>query len=1070
MPIDQLSALMATANTGEPLKKFLNSRLACGPSAIEHALRSYGFPAGGDTKVGVAAGFDLATDLDKLMTAVTAAELILDSLGAHRKGIIVQKQRARSKKELMALEAARGKEAAAGGGDGGRDAGAGGGAPGTDGASDGEASGGSGTAAGAAAGAGAGVDEPIEATTLFYDEFQPFLHEQHKDLPHLEYPTFDRAVDVFFSEIEAQKIELRIIAQEDAVIKKLEKVRSDHHKRLDGLQQVQEKNLKRAQLIEMNLDLVDQAIRVINSLLASSMDWGRIGEMVQEAKAMQDPVASHIKSLKLESNQIVLSLREPVEEESSDEEDDGTDDDGADSDPEAAEAAEAAKLAAAHKKKAARRKKQKAIEVEIDLGISAYKNSMRQYENKKAAVHKEKKTIEASEHAMRNAELKTEKALKKVVVSGKINKARKQYWFEKYLWFISSDNYLVVGGRDRQQNEQIVKRYLEKGDVYVHADFHGASTIIIKNPAGGPIAPRTLSEAGSMATTHSSAWESKITIGSYWVHDHQVSKIPPTGEYLTPGSFMVRGKKNFLPPTPLVCGIGLLFKIDESCIVNHLHERKAKGLDDDANNPSPSEEVGPTMGGGGGRRAVTTAVADDGAGAALTPAVSVGSDVECEAESEIADASADEEGGTAVDEDNAFPDTNIVLRFDEGNSLAMRADSAESGLEADEAKPAAPARTPSGHERISAKEKRQRKKEQKRAMADASAGALAGAAAIEDALDPVTPDDAEAAFNSLVNDDSRAASGSAAAPIPAATKDDEASATAAVGVDENRTGKGKGKATGRKKLNAADVKAAKEAKEAKEKQKAHNRATTGTKARGQTAKEKKVKSKYADQDEDEREMAIKLLAASGDIKPQSRKAKRDARKAKGIHGSKHIEATGAQGLEATSAEAAAAIAKVEVQLAARSQAFDGDWDEDKTKAAAESKHAKMRDVVADEEEEEIRKILEDEAIQLLSESERDNLSYLDSFTGIPREDDVIEFAIPVCAPLSALNKYKYKLKMMPGTGRKGQAAKTAVHMWTHQSDSVAREKDLIESVKDAEFTANLPGKVKVMGGAVHKRK
>lgn len=35
--------------------------------------------------------------------------------------------------------------------------------------------------------------------------------------------------------------------------------------------------------------------------------------------------------------------------------------------------------------------------------------------------------------------------------------------FEKFLWFISSENYIVIGGRDQQQNELIVKRYLKPG-------------------------------------------------------------------------------------------------------------------------------------------------------------------------------------------------------------------------------------------------------------------------------------------------------------------------------------------------------------------------------------------------------------------------------------------------------------------------------------------------------------------------------------------------------------------------------------------------------------------------------
>ena len=54
---------------------------------------------------------------------------------------------------------------------------------------------------------------------------------------------------------------------------------------------------------------------------------------------------------------------------------------------------------------------------------------------------------------------------------------------------------------------------------------------------------------------------------------------------------------------------------------------------------------------------------------------------------------------------------------------------------------------------------------------------------------------------------------------------------------------------------------------------------------------------------------------------------------------------------------------------------------------------------------------------LLDESERANLSYLDALTGRPRADDVLHYAMAVCAPLSALQGYKYRIKLVPGTGR-----------------------------------------------------
>lgn len=71
-----------------------------------------------------------------------------------------------------------------------------------------------------------------------------------------------------------------------------------------------------------------------------------------------------------------------------------------------------------------------------------------------------------------------------------------------------AEGLLMLAGRDAQQNELLVKRYLKKGDVYVHADLHGAATCVVKNPSktGQPISPSTLTQAGAMTTCHSAAW------------------------------------------------------------------------------------------------------------------------------------------------------------------------------------------------------------------------------------------------------------------------------------------------------------------------------------------------------------------------------------------------------------------------------------------------------------------------------------------------------------------------------------------------------------------------------------
>ena len=81
--------------------------------------------------------------------------------------------------------------------------------------------------------AGEGADDASkEGQKRFFDEFHPFLLKQHEGKQYITYPSFDRAVDIFFSEMEAQKLEMKTISQENAALKKLENVKKDHERRL----------------------------------------------------------------------------------------------------------------------------------------------------------------------------------------------------------------------------------------------------------------------------------------------------------------------------------------------------------------------------------------------------------------------------------------------------------------------------------------------------------------------------------------------------------------------------------------------------------------------------------------------------------------------------------------------------------------------------------------------------------------------------------------------------------------------------------------------------------------------
>jgi len=131
----------------------------------------------------------------------------------------------------------------------------------------------------------------------------------------------------------------------------------------------------------------------------------------------------------------------------------------------------------------------------------------------------------------------------------------KQFWFERYKWFITSSGKLVIAGRDAHSNDNIVKKHLKEKDVFAHADVHGAPSVILKD--GLEATPEDLREACSFALTQSKAWVAALMEGAaFWVYPDQVSKTPNPGEFVPRGAFIVRGKRNYEHHLKMELGIG----------------------------------------------------------------------------------------------------------------------------------------------------------------------------------------------------------------------------------------------------------------------------------------------------------------------------------------------------------------------------------------------------------------------------------------------------------------------------------------------------------------------------------
>jgi predicted ribosome quality control (RQC) complex YloA/Tae2 family protein len=429
---------------------------------------------------------------------------------------------------------------------------------------------------------------------LLYEDFHPFVPYKLKNDPTievLEFKGYNETVDEFFSSLEGQRLESRLSEREAVAKRKLEAAKNEQNRRIEGLQEAQTLNFRKAAAIEANAERVQEAMDAVNGLLNQGMDWVDIGKLVEREKKRHNPVAEIIKlPLNLAENLITLELAEEEFEPEEDDPYETDDDDSAIGDDEGSSAAKGKQTS-------------KALNVEINLGLSPWSNAREYFDQRKSAASKEEKTQQQASRALKNAEQKINEDLKKGLKQEKalLQPIRKQMWFEKFIWFISSDGYLVIGGKDAQQNEIVYKKYLRKGDIYCHADLHGASSVIIKNnpqTPDAPIPPATLSQAGSLAVCSSSAWDSKAGMSAWWVNADQVSKSAPTGEFLPAGSFMIRGKKNFLPPAQLLLGLGIAFKISEESKAKHVKHRLHgidSVIDDEASGaatPQSAEKTG----------------------------------------------------------------------------------------------------------------------------------------------------------------------------------------------------------------------------------------------------------------------------------------------------------------------------------------------------------------------------------------------------------------------------------------------------------------------------------------------
>ncbi|SFR58597.1 ribosome rescue protein RqcH [Halogeometricum limi] len=369
----------------------------------------------------------------------------------------------------------------------------------------------------------------------------PFPLEEHEadGLNSESHDTFNDALDEYFyrldrtAEDEPDEEPGSNRPDFEAEIEKKERIIAQQEGAIEGFEEQAQKERERAELLYANYELVNEVLTTVRSAREENVPWDDIRQTLEDGAERGIPAAEAVVDVDGAEGTVTVDI-------------DGT-----------------------------------RVEVVVDTGVE--KNADRLYKEAKRVEEKKKGALAAIEDT--REQLADVKARREEWEAGdeeemddeddepeevdwlsrsSIPLRTEEYWYERFRWFHTSDGYLVIGGRNADQNEEIVKKYLNKHDLFFHTQAHGGPVTVVK--ATGPSEPSkpvefpdaTKEEAAQFAVSYSSIWkEGRFADEAYMVSADQVSKTPESGEYLEKGAFAVRGDRTYFRDVEARVSVGI---------------------------------------------------------------------------------------------------------------------------------------------------------------------------------------------------------------------------------------------------------------------------------------------------------------------------------------------------------------------------------------------------------------------------------------------------------------------------------------------------------------------------------
>jgi len=336
----------------------------------------------------------------------------------------------------------------------------------------------------------------------------PFDLNRYSEFEKEYFDSFNTALDEFFGKKALEQVaEVKAAEKKEKTLGVYERRLLQQEESLAKFEKEIEKNNTLAETVYANYQLIEELFSVLNGARAKGYSWDEIRSILKQAKKAV-PAAQMITNIDQKTGTVTVEL-------------DGR-------------------------------------SVNLDIRKTVPQNAQEYYEKVKKFTKKRDGALKAIEETKKAMEKKA--AAKAAKAGRKLQASRKKHWYDRFRWFVSSDGFLVVGGRDADTNEEIFKKYMEKRDIVFHTQTPGAPLTVVKT-GGKEVPESTLQEVARFAVSYSSLWKAGQFSGDcYWIKSEQVTKTPESGEYLKKGAFVIRGERNYFKDIPLGIAVGLELK------------------------------------------------------------------------------------------------------------------------------------------------------------------------------------------------------------------------------------------------------------------------------------------------------------------------------------------------------------------------------------------------------------------------------------------------------------------------------------------------------------------------------